>query len=71
MKRLVKLVAFIVDMAFVPVRLVVNAQTLWSACIIYEVSFREAFVDMIKVTIYQVKEGFMPVLKVVLGKDES
>lgn len=71
MKRLVKLVAFVIDMAFVPVRLVVNAQTLLSACIIYEVNFREAFVDLIKATVYQLKEGFMPVLRVVLKKEES
>lgn len=70
MKRLVKLVAFIIDMAFIPVRLVVNTQTLLTACIVYEVSFREAFMDMIKTTIYQVKEGFMPVMRVIL-KGES
>lgn len=71
MKRLVKLVAFIVDMAFVPIRLVINAQTLLSACIIYEVNFKEAFIDMIKVTVYQLKEGFMPVWKVVMKKEEA
>jgi len=69
MKRLVKLVAFIIDIAFIPVRFVINTQTVLSACIIYEVSFREAFIEMIKTTAYQLKEGFMPVLRVVLKKE--
>ena len=63
MKKFIKLVAFIVDMVFVPVRFVVGALTLVCGCIVHELNIIESLKSMVEMTIFDFKVGFKPTIK--------
>lgn len=65
MKKFIKLVVFIVDMAFLPVRFVVQLLTIICGCIVYEASIVEAVKAMVSSTIYTIKIGFKPTMEVI------
>lgn len=71
MKKFIKMLAFIIDIAFTPVRLVVAVQTLICACIVHEWNFKNAFVETLKVTFNQIKLGFKPTLDIIFKKGEA
>lgn len=63
MKKLVKVLALVVDLSLTPVRFVIGVQTLICGCIVYECGFKEAFKDMIKNNIYAMKTGWKPTME--------
>lgn len=65
MKKFIKLVAFVVDMAFLPVRFMVGALTLVCGCIVHGWNIKEALKAMIETTIYDFKIGFKPTMEVI------
>ena len=71
MKKLVKLLALIVDMAFTPIRLIVSTLSLACMCVVYEMNFKEAFVEMIQTTILQMKMGVKPTLDIIFEKESE
>lgn len=65
MKKIIKLLAFVIDMAFLPVRFVVGALTLVCGCIVHEWSVKESLKAMIETTICDFKIGFKPTIKTI------
>ena len=62
MKKFVKLLALVVDLAFAPVRFVTGTLTILCGCIVYEQNFWRAFKEMIKSSVDAFKVGFKPAL---------
>ena len=62
MKKFVKFLALVVDLAFTPVRFVAGFMTLLCGCIVYEQNFWKEFKEMIKSNVYAFKVGFKPAL---------
>ena len=65
MKKFIKLLVFVVDMAFLPVRFVVQLLTVICGCIVHEVSVVEAVKTMVNSTIYTIKIGWKPTMEVI------
>ena len=71
MKKFVKLLALVVDVAFTPIRLIVATLSLASACIIHELNFKEAFIEMIETTVMQMQLGIKPTLDIIFEKESE
>jgi hypothetical protein len=63
MKKLIKLLAVIIDLAFIPVRILVAVQMLVCGSILHGFDLKESLKEMFGATIYLVKTGFKPTLE--------
>ena len=62
MRKLVKLLAVIVDLMFIPIRLIVVVQMLVCGSILHGFDLKESIKETISSTIYLVKSGLKPTL---------
>ena len=71
MKKVVKLLALVIDVTFTPIRLIVSTISLACACVVHELNFKEAFVEMIETTIMQMQLGIKPTLDIIFKEGEA
>lgn len=71
MRKIVKLLALVIDVALTPIRLIISTISLACMCVVYEANFKEEFTTMIDTTMLQMKMGIKPTLEIILKKESE